>query len=57
VRKIILLLALAAAALLATLGSGVLTGTSAHSSKVGYPNFACVAVGNLGFCIGPPTTD
>ncbi|MHB1445298.1 MAG: hypothetical protein ACYCTI_01355 [Acidimicrobiales bacterium] len=36
---------------------GVGTGGSAHRSQLAYPNFACVAAGNYGLCIGPPTND
>lgn len=56
-RKFVLVLAVALSAGLATLGLGFTSAASAHPSKVGYPNFACVAIGKLGVCVGPPTTD
>lgn len=55
-RKLALVLAVALFALLATLGFGFAAGVSARPARVGYPNFACVAIANIGLCIGPPTT-
>ena len=45
-------------ALVAT-GTGLVLASVApsHSTKLGTtsPHFACVAVGNIGICVGPPT--
>ncbi|MHB1787182.1 MAG: hypothetical protein ACYCS7_13760 [Acidimicrobiales bacterium] len=55
-RKITLLVLTVMAVVLSVL-VGVSAGGSAHRSQLGYPNFACVAAGNYGLCIGPPTSD
>lgn len=55
-RKLFVLIAVSVAFLLTGVGLVVTSLTTpAHSTKVGGPNFVCVAAWNFGICIGPPT--
>jgi len=56
VRKLVVLIFVAVAFLLTGVGLVATSLTSpAHSTKVGSPNFVCIAAWNFGICIGPPT--
>jgi hypothetical protein len=55
VRRIKVLLAIAVACVSCAVGLVLASTSSAHPSKVGYPNFVCVSTPSFGFCIGPPT--
>ena len=55
-RKLFVFIAVTVASLAAALGLVVTSAApSSHATKVGSPNFVCVAAWNLGICIGPPT--
>ncbi|HVA73608.1 MAG TPA: hypothetical protein VNF71_03495 [Acidimicrobiales bacterium] len=55
-RRTLVIFAVAAICLSAVVGLLATSAGTSHRSKVGYPNFVCVAAWNVvGLCIGPPT--
>lgn len=56
-RKLLVLVAVLIALVATGIGLFLTSGASSRSTALGSasPNFACIALGNIGICIGPPT--
>lgn len=54
-RRIIVLLVIAAALAVSALGFAVTSTAAPHPARTGGPDFVCVSTPYLGFCVGPPT--